>query len=154
MERFRCLGADFFRQCRAINRANARTRTCVLETQGEPCVALLKVEPETEFTFAALVRTLAALFLSTAFRISLSKLERETEREAYKRMSSLASLDGPPSFYLKLREIGVILRMRGARDQEEDDVTSTSSVADRVNVNNGVLSERGPPVNKRDLAAL
>ena len=45
--------ADFFRQCRAINRANTRTHVRARETRGEPSVALLKVEPETEFTFAA-----------------------------------------------------------------------------------------------------
>lgn len=72
----RCPGADFFRQCRAINRANARA--CVRHTRWAPRVALLKVEPETEFTFAASRRFArsSVLFLSTAScRVSFSNLE-------------------------------------------------------------------------------
>lgn len=138
MERFRCPGADFFRQCRAINRANARARahTCVLETQGEPCVALLKVKPETEFTFAALVRTLAALFLST-----VSYLVLETRTRLGARPAAYEFRAGRLSLYLKLREIGVIPKRR-ARDQKGDERNEHELVANHVN--NGVLSESGP----------
>lgn len=62
--------------------ARTHSLTCVRETQGEPCVALLKVEPETEFTFAGVGSHARRPLFVNRLRISFSKLERGTTATA------------------------------------------------------------------------